>query len=91
LNAEDSKALAVLIKNLNFFQLPRDDRVIGLDGDEWTMEGVSQGHYHIAERWCAADYNPAKRGLKPFLALCKFLIDKSKLSQRPSNKGQRLI
>ena len=91
LNGEDSKTLETLIANLNFFQFAADDKVIGTDGDEWTIEGVSRGKYHIAERWCAADYNPAKRGLKPFLALCKFLVDKSKLSQRPSNRGRKLI
>lgn len=91
LNAEGSKALEVLIKNLNFFQFPVEDKVQGFDGDEWMIEGVSQGKYHIAERWCANDYNPTKRGLRPFLALCKFLIDKSTLSQRPSNKGHKLI
>ncbi|MGB6875300.1 MAG: hypothetical protein WBD87_04640 [Candidatus Acidiferrales bacterium] len=91
LNADDSKALEVLIQNLSFFQSPTDDGIIGNDGDEWIMEGVSHGKYHVVQRWCAADYNPKKRGLKPFLALCKFLIDKSTLSERPRNKGHKLI
>jgi hypothetical protein len=91
LGAEDSKALAVLIQNLSFFQLSTDDGFVGMDGDEWIIEGVSQGKYHVAKRWCASDYNPDKRGLTAFLVLCKFLVDRSTLSQRPKNKGHKLI
>jgi hypothetical protein len=91
LDAEDSKALNALIQNLNFFQLPTNDDVQGEDGDEWIIEGVSHGTYHVAPRWCAPSYNPDRRGLRPFLALCAFLIDKSNLSQRPANKGHKLI
>ena len=90
LNANDSKALGALIQNLNFFQLSMDDSVRGFDGDEWIIEGVSHGKYHFAQRWCATAYNPDKRGLRPFLALCTFLIDKSTLSERPRNKGHKL-
>jgi hypothetical protein len=91
LNARDSITLEGLIQNLRFFQLPTDDAVRGNDGDEWVLEGVSDGKYHIVQRWCAAEDNPKERGLKPFLALSRFLIDKSSLSERPKNKGHRLI
>jgi hypothetical protein len=90
LSADDSKELAVLIQNLDFFRLPTDDDVKGFDGDEWIIEGVSQGKYHIAQRWCAKD-NPEKRKLTAFLAFYKFLLDKSTLSERPKNKGAKLI
>jgi hypothetical protein len=80
LGADDSKSLAVLIQNLNFFQLPTEDDVIGNDGDQWIIEGVSQGKYHIAVRWCADSYDPERRKLTTFLALCRFLLDKSTLS-----------
>ncbi len=91
LGADDSKALEVLIRNLNFFHLPTNDNLIGMDGDESIIEGVSQGKYHVVERWCAASYDPQKRGLTAFLALCKFLLDKSTLSERPENKGHKLF
>ena len=91
LDADDSNALGVLIQNLNFFQLSTDDGVTGCDGDEWIIEGVLHGKYHVAQRWSAATDKPDKRGLKPFLALCKFLVDKSALSERPQNKGHKLI
>lgn len=91
LSAEDSKALEQLIQNLNFFQLDTDDGVNGADGDEWLFQGVSLGQFHFAKRWCASSYNPDKRGLKAFLDLCRFLVDKSALSERPKNKGHKLI
>jgi hypothetical protein len=91
LGAEDSKALEALVQSLNFFQFSTDDGVIGTDGDEWILEGVSLGRYHVAKRWCASEYNPDKRGLRPFLALCRFLVDKSSLSERAMNKGHKLI
>ena len=83
LGADDSKSLAVLIQNLNSFQLSAEDRVRGLDGEQWIVEGVSQGKYHVAVRWCADSYHPEKRKLTTFLALCRFLLDKSTLSERP--------
>jgi hypothetical protein len=91
LSADDSKALEQLIQNLSFFQLATDDGVLGADGDEWILEGVSQSKYHVAKRWCASSYNPNKRGLKPFLDLCRFLVNKSTLSEKPKNKGHKLI
>ena len=91
LDADDSKSLATLIQNLNFFKLPAEDSVIGFDGDEWIIEGVSQGKYHVVVRWCADSYDPEKRKLTAFLALCKFLLDKSALSERPKNKSHKLI
>jgi len=71
--------------------MPSNDAVRGLDGDEWVIEGVSQGKYHFVERWCATDEKPKKRGLANFNVFCKFLVDKSKLSVRPTNKGHKLI
>jgi hypothetical protein len=91
LGADDSRSLGVVIQNLDFFQMPTDDDVRGLDGDEWIIEGVSQGKYHVGVRWCADSYDPKKRKLTTFLALCRFLLDKSALSERPKNKGHRLI
>lgn len=91
LSADDSNALGVLIQNLNFFQLSTNDDVRGFDGDEWILEGVSQGKYHLVHRWCAPFYNPKKRRLTAFLALCRFLVDKSTLCERPKNKGHKLI
>jgi TonB family protein len=91
LGANDSQTLAVLIKNLNLFQMSTEEELGGEDGDQWITEGVSQGKYHVVVRWCATSYDPGKRKLTAFLAFCKFLLDKSTLSERPKNKGHKLI
>jgi hypothetical protein len=83
LSTKDSKTLEQLIQNVSFFQLPTDDDVFGHDGDEWIIEGVSQGKYHVVVRWCADSHDSEKRKLTAFLALCKFLLDKSALSGGP--------
>lgn len=90
LSAADSETLDALIKNLNFFQMPTDDGVHGLDGDGWIFEGVSGGEYYVVERWCASNYKCKQRGLEPFVALCRFLVNKSH-SRTPTNKGVRLL
>ena len=87
----ESMALESLIKELKFFRMSTDDETYGKDGDEWILEGVAEGKYHVVQRWCAAKYDPKKRGLEPFLALCKFLVDKSTLSERPKNKGREIL
>jgi hypothetical protein len=91
LSAEDSKALADLIQDLGFFKMSTDDGVHGFDGEEWILEGVSQGKYHPILRWSPTFENPKKRGLVAFLALCKFFVDKSNFSERPKNKGHKII
>lgn len=90
LNADDSKTLETLIQDLDFFKLPTSDHVVGFDGDEWILEGVSQGQYHVIDRWCATS-NTRKRGLTAFIAFSKFLLHKSALSQGPTNKGHKLL
>ena len=91
LSEPDSKSLDSLVTALKFFHMPSEDEVEGCDGDEWILEGVADGKYHFVQRWCAGKYDPKERKLQPFLALCKFLIDKSTLSERPKNKGHELI
>lgn len=87
----DSRQLASLITRLRFFDMSPTDDVRGNDGDEWILEGVSEGKYHVVQRWCASDYEFKERGLERFLALCEFLISKSTLSERPENKGHELL
>jgi hypothetical protein len=91
LSSDDSKALAALIQNLNFFQMSTGDDFRGFDGDEWIIEGVSQGKYHVVVRWSASSYDREKRKLTAFLALFEFLLDKSTLAERPTNKGHQLV
>lgn len=91
LTQNDSAALDQLIANVNFFHMRTDDHELGKDGDEWILEGVSSGAYHVVERWCPSSEQTNERGLTPFIGLARFLIDHSTLSQRPSNKGYKLL
>jgi len=91
LSAEDAQKLSALLVEMKFFEMPTVENVRGFDGNETVFEGVSGGKCHVITRWCATAYDPKKRGLLAFNALCKFLIDKSKLSERPQNKGHRLM
>src|SRR5262245_15528746 len=50
LSPEDSKTLSILIQNLAFFQMPTEDNVRGMDGDEWIMEAASREKYHVIVR-----------------------------------------
>jgi hypothetical protein len=36
----------------HFWEMPTESQHRGLDGAEWIMEGVQDGRYHIAVRWC---------------------------------------
>lgn len=91
LTGDDSKQLESLVAALNLFAMATDDDNRGLDGDEWIVEGVAAGKYHVVQRWCAAACDTKGRGLEPFLALCRFLIDKSTLSERPKNCGVEIL
>src|SRR5262249_48665876 len=62
LSKEDSESFDRLLSELKFFELPSDDGVMGFDGDEWILEGIAQGKYHVIRRW-TAKYNTEKRGL----------------------------
>jgi hypothetical protein len=89
LSTEDSTMLELLIHNVDFFRLLTDDDVLGQDADEWILEGVSNGRYHVVQRCCVTD-EPKTRKLTAFLSLCRFLLDKSMLSERPTVMDQKL-
>lgn len=91
LSVADSQALDALISKLRFFQQPSGEEVLGEDGDQWILEGVQGGKYHVIRRWSASTYDPEKRKLGDFLALSRFLIDHSSLTDRPVNRLTELL
>ena len=91
LSREDSTELKKRIGLLKFFEMPTEDDTSGTDGEQWILEGVANGKYHVIHRWCASAYDPGKRGLKSFLHLCEFLVTKSGLSKRPMNRDHELL
>jgi hypothetical protein len=47
------------LKHLNrarFWEMPPESQHRGFDGAEWILEGVQDGKYHIAVRWCPGLY-----------------------------------
>ena len=47
-----------LLKSVNqnkFWDMPTSIDDLGLDGSMWILEGVSNGNYHIVERWTPRD------------------------------------
>lgn len=91
LSREDSAELQKRIDAMKFFVMPTEDDTSGNDGEQWILEGVANGKYHVIHRWCASGYEPDKRGLRNFLNLCEFLVTKSGLSKRPMNRDQELL
>jgi len=42
----------------HFWDMPTESQDRGLDGGDWIMEGVQNGRYHIAVRWCPDKHSP---------------------------------
>ncbi len=40
------------VKQADFWHMPAEEASRGLDGAEWILEGVQDGEYHVAVRWC---------------------------------------
>jgi hypothetical protein len=87
----DASVLEALVVALRLFEMPTEDRFAMSDGDEWVLEGVSDGKYHVINRCCPSGGSPRDRGLEPFIALCRFLIEKSGLSERPKSGRYELL
>src|SRR5262249_34399344 len=44
------------LNRANFWEMPTESKHRGFDGAEWILEGVQDGKYHIAVRWCPGLY-----------------------------------
>ena len=93
LSEQESTEILVCLKSLNFFEMNTEDLPSGCDGEEWILEGVRDGKYHVVTRWSAnaPEFDPDKRGLQAFVKFCSLLVDQASLTQRPKNKGHELI
>lgn len=40
-----------LLANGNFWELASWERLIGMDGAAWIIEGLDNGNYHLVDRW----------------------------------------
>jgi hypothetical protein len=59
---EVGKFLETIAKN-NFWSLAKTGGGDGLDGAQWIIEGVSDGKYHVVERWSPDEGNVREIGL----------------------------
>jgi len=78
----DLATLARLLAAARFWQLPTTplpDGMIGLDGAQWMLEGLSDGRYHVVDRWSPNSDGPdaAFRQLAEWLLARSGLVDAS--------------
>lgn len=79
LSAGQWQQIQRLLKQMSFWGMPAKEKDAGgLDGADWTIEGLRHGKYHRVYRWTPSD-STQQRGLGNFVALCRFLIDLSGL------------
>lgn len=90
LSNDDTAKLSKRLDALKMFERPTEDAESGRDGDQWIFEGVSGGKYHLLNIWCAGN-DSKKRGLEPFVEVCRFLVTHSELTEQPKNRGDELL
>jgi hypothetical protein len=61
-----------LLRRASFWSALSEDGTGGVDGAQWVLEGVENGHYHIVDRW-----SPKK---SDFEHVCLFLFGQSRIS-----------
>jgi len=60
-----------LVRKAGFWSLPSEEKSSGLDGAQWVLEGMEDGHYHVVDRWSPPRGN--------YQRLCLYLLEQSKL------------
>jgi hypothetical protein len=51
MNKSEIDVFLKLIETEKFWELPPRTDEIGFDGARWLMEGLSNGTYHVVQRW----------------------------------------
>jgi hypothetical protein len=63
-----------LLQKAAFWSAPSEVGAEGNDGEQWVLEGVENGRYHIVDRW-----SPEK---SDFERLCVFMLEQSKVREK---------
>lgn len=68
-----------LLEKSSFWTLPTDEKNAprGFDGSRWVLEGLSQGKYHVVDRWTPVD-DDDKRQPGDFVVCCRYILKLSK-------------
>lgn len=76
-NAEWDGFVSLLDRSC-YWQLPAEIDDMGNDGAQWILEGVSEGRYHVVDRWTPRSGD--------FREVCLYLLKLSNLGIDPSAK-----
>lgn len=63
IDEESVKSFQKLLNNEGFWKLPSIQEVIGCDGAQWIIEGLSNRRYHLVDRWSPEEGGVRKIGL----------------------------
>lgn len=91
LTDKDSRVFEQLFSAMDIFKMPAVEDYEMNDGDRWILEAFIVGRYHFIDRCCISAGDPKKRGTVPFITLCKFLVERSQLSDPPRELWYELL
>lgn len=64
INSEDKDMFIKSLEESKFWTLETNEKVMGLDGAEWLLEGRKKGNYHLVKRWSPKNGNFRESCLK---------------------------
>ena len=56
------------ITEIDFWNLPTNEKRFGNDGAEWILEGKQDRQYHVVQRWSPSEHSA-------YFQCCNFLLD----------------
>lgn len=66
------KDIETTFRQLRFWDIPTNSKVLGTDGSQWILEASESRKYHVVHRWCPNHYSP---GDKQFVRFCESLVN----------------
>ena len=67
INAENVASYLEALDSINYWSMPTNDARIGTDGEQYILEAIKNGQYHIVDRWSPEDKDA-------FAEVCQQLI-----------------
>jgi hypothetical protein len=67
------------IDQIDFWNLPTNEKVLGMDGAQWILEGKTPTKYHVTDRWTPDEKSN-------YYQCCSFLIEQTDLKINPRDK-----
>ena len=80
IKSEEWKVFEQLLSKANYWQMTAKPKkpVMGFDGAQWVLEGVSDRQYHVVDRWSPRDSDYAAIG-KYLISLTDLKIKKTEI------------